>query len=680
MTITRNQLRLPLLAVSVLLLQSCNKTEKDQPMLSGIIKKNMDTLVKPGDNFEAYVNGAWIKNNKIPADKASFGAFDMIYDKSQEDVKAIIETAAKSNAADGTDEQKIGDFYASYMDQKGRDASGVAPLQGEFKLIDAIANYSDLAAYFGHANRIGILIPFSLGIQQDFKDPNQYIMMTWQGGIGLPEKEYYSLQDAKSKEIRSQYVKHIERILALGGLPNATESAVKIMALETSLAANHMRKEDTRDMAALYNKYATADLKQLMPDFDWNAFLKNAGLESQKNIVVSQIAYTKALNNLIKNTPIDTWKTYLKWGVIHGSATILNSAIDQENFSFYGKTLNGMQEQRPQWRRAVTVVGDNLGEVVGKEYVKKHFPPEAKERMVAMVKNLLKAYEESIKKLDWMSPETKKQALVKISKFNPKIGYPDTWRDYSKLKVTKNDLYGNVTRATEFEYNRNLDKLGKPVDKKEWGMTPQTVNAYYNPGLNEIVFPAAILQPPFFDLNVDDAVNYGGIGAVIGHEIGHGFDDQGATFDGDGTMRDWWTAKDLEAFKQKTGALAGQYSEFKVFPDLNVNGPFTLGENIGDLGGLSIAIKAYEMSLNGKKAPVLDGFTGEQRVFLGWGQVWLNKDREEALRSQVASDPHSPSKFRINGTVRNIPEFYKAFNIKPTDSLYLAPEKRVKIW
>jgi len=673
-------LRLSLIAASVLLLQACNKSEKEQPTLSGIIKKNMDTLVKPGDNFEAYVNGTWLKNTKIPEDKSSFGAFDAIYDKSQEDVKDIIETAAKSNAAEGSDEQKIGDFYASYMDTKGRDAKGIAPIADEIKSIDAIANYSDLAAHFGEANRTGTLAPFSFGIQQDFKDPNHYIMMSWQGGIGLPEREYYILQDAKSKEIRSQYVKHIETMLALAGIENAAANASKIMALETLLASSHMKKEDTRNTAALYNKYAVADLKQLMPDFDWAAFMKSAQLDNLKNVVISQVAYTKALNNIIKSTPLDTWKIYLKWGVIHRSATELNSALDKENFAFYGKILYGINEQRPQWRRAVEAVNGNLGEVVGKEYVKKHFPPEAKERMVTLVKNLLKAYEESIKKLDWMSPDTKKQALEKINKFNPKIGYPDHWRDYSKLKIDKADLYGNYRKATAFEYQRNLDKLGKPVDKTEWGMNPQTVNAYYNPGLNEIVFPAAILQPPFFDLNVDDAVNYGGIGAVIGHEIGHGFDDQGATFDGDGMMRDWWTAGDLEAFKKKTGALAGQYSAFKVFPDLNVNGAFTLGENIGDLGGLSIAIKAYKMSLNGKEAPVLDGFTGEQRVFLGWGQVWLNKDREQALRSQVAADPHSPSKFRVNGTVRNIPEFYKAFNVKPTDSLYLAPEKRVKIW
>ncbi len=676
----RNKLQVCLLAASVLALHSCKKSDADQPMQSGIIKTNMDTLVRPGDNFEAYVNGSWLKKTKIPADKSSYGAFDMLYDKSQDDVKAIIEAAAKSGGAEGSNEQKIGDFYASFMDQKTRDAKGIAPLQPEFKAIDAIASYNDLARFFGQANRDGNMYPFNISVQQDFKKPNEYILMTWQYGLALPEREYYLLTDAKSKEIRDKYLVHVQNMLTLAQIADPSANAAKILALETQIAQAHMKKEDTRNTAALYNKFSIADLKTLMPDFDWNAYLTAAGLQNEKDIVVSQVAYTKALNNIIKNTPLEVWKTYLKWGVLHGAATSLTTAIDQENFAFYGKTLYGIETQREQWRRAVETVNSNLGEIVGKEYVAKHFPPQAKERMVKLVDNLLKAYAESIKKLDWMSPETKKQALEKVRKFNPKIGYPNKWRDYSSLKIAKNDLYGNMQRATQFEYQRDLDKLGKPVDKDEWGMSPQTVNAYYNPSLNEIVFPAAILQPPFFNLEADDAVNYGGIGAVIGHEIGHGFDDQGATFDGDGVMRDWWTAKDLESFQKRTAALVEQYNNFKVLDDLNVNGQFTLGENIGDLGGLSIAFKAYKMSLNGKPSPVLDGFTGEQRVFLGWGQVWLNKDREAALRNQVASDSHSPSKFRINGTIRNIPEFYEAFNVKPGDSLYIAPEKRVKIW
>ena len=662
---------------AVVLMVSCAKKEE---LTSGINKKNMDTKVKPGDNFANYVNGAWMKTMKIPADKASYGAFDMLYDQSQKDVKAIIEEAAKSNAADGTDEQKIGDYYASFMDRKGRNAKGTTPIQSEMKTIDAIANYNDLASFFGTANRTGVSIPFNISVYTDFKDPTKNILITWQGGIGLPEKEYYTSTDPKMADIRKKYVAHVEKMLQLGGLENPAENAAKIMALETSIASQHMRKEDTRDMMKLYNKYATADLKTLMPDFNWTAMLTKASVEKEKSIVVTQVDYIKSLNNIIKSTPIDTWKIYLKWGLINKSASLLTAELDNQNFEFYSKTLNGTEKQEEDWKRAVSTVNGGLGEVVGKVYVEKHFSPEAKERMVTMVKNLLKAYAESIKKLDWMSPATKKEALKKVDKFMIKIGYPDKWRDYSSLKIAKNDLYGNSQRATEFEYQRNLNKLGKPVDRTEWGMNPQTVNAYYNPSLNEIVFPAAILQPPFFDLKADDAVNYGAIGAVIGHEIGHGFDDQGSTFDGNGVLKNWWTDADLTAFKSKTGALIAQYNSFKAFSDLSVNGTFTLGENIGDLGGLSIAIKAYKESLGGKEAPVMDGFTGMQRVFLGWGQVWGEKSREEALRSQIARDPHSPAKFRINGVVRNVPEFYEAFNIKPTDSLYLAPEKRVKIW
>lgn len=662
--------------LAALSLASCSQKE----LTSGINKKNMDTLVKPGDNFAMYVNGTWMKTAKIPADKSSYGAFDMLYDQSQKDVKAIIEEAAKGNNAEGTDEQKIGDYYASFMDRKGRDAKGIAPIQPELKAIDAIASYDDLAAYFGKANRAGVDIPFSVSVMSDFKDPTKHTLITWQGGLGLPEREYYLATDAKMTDIRQKYVAHIEKMFQLTNMPNPAESAAKIMALETALASQQMKKEDTRDIVKLYNAYAVKDLKTLMPDFNWTAMLKNAGVDSEKKLVVTQVDYTKNLNNLIKNTPIDTWKTYLKWGVINGSAGLLTTALDKQNFEFYGKNLYGTESQQEDWKRAVEMVNGGLGEVVGKVYVKKHFSPEAKERMTQMVKNLLKAYAESIKTLDWMSAATKKEALKKVDNFMIKIGYPDKWRDYSALKIVKTDLYGNATRATEFEYNRNLAKLGKPVDRAEWGMNPQTVNAYYNPSLNEIVFPAAILKPPFFDLNADDAVNYGGIGAVIGHEIGHGFDDQGSAFDGTGTMKNWWTPQDLAAFKKRTSALVAQYNSFKAFPDLNVNGEFTLGENIGDLGGLSIAIKAYKATLNGKEAPVMDGFTGMQRVFLGWGQVWAEKIREEALRSQIAGDPHSPALFRVNGTVRNIPEFYEAFNIKPTDSLYLAPEKRVKIW
>jgi putative endopeptidase len=664
--------------VSILLIAtSCQKKED---LISGIVQKNMDTLVKPGDDFNKFVNGNWEKVTQIPADKSSYGAFYILDDQSKKDVKAIIEEAAKANNTIGSDEQKIGDFYASFTNRKTRDSKGISPIQPEFAKIDAIKNYTDLATYFGHANRLGLKSPFEISVLNDFKDPTKYIAITWQDGLGLPDRDYYLAKDAKMVEIRTKYIAHLEAMMKLAGLENPAEKAKAIIALETTLAANQMKKEDTRDIQKLYNPYTVADLKTLMPDFDWSAMLKESGFNKEKKIVIAQVEYTKSLNNIIKSTPIDTWKTYLKWGVIDNASASLTTELDNQNFDFFGKTLYGTEKQEEDWKRGVRTVNNNLGEIVGKVYVKKHFSPEAKEKMTDLVKNLLKAYAESIKKLDWMTEATKKEALKKVDKFMIKIGYPDTWKDYSKVTIDKSDLYGNIERATAFEYQRNLDKLGKPVDRTEWGMTPQTVNAYYNPSLNEIVFPAAILQPPFFDINADDAVNYGGIGAVIGHEIGHGFDDQGSTFDGDGAMKNWWLPADLKAFKEKTNALVGQYNEFKAFPDLNVNGTYTLGENIGDLGGLSIAIKAYKMSLNGKEAPVLDGYTGIQRVFLGWGQVWAEKSREKALRSQIATDPHSPANFRVNGVVRNVPEFYEAFNIKPTDKLYLAPEKRVKIW
>lgn len=658
---------------------SCNQSET-KDLASGILKQNMDTLVKPGDDFDAYVNGGWMKKNEIPSDKSSYGIDAILSDEAQSNVKKIIEEASKSNAAKGSNEQKIGDFYNSYMDQKGRDAKGISPIKPEFDKIASIKTYDDLYAYFGYANTRGTMSPFSVSVMEDLKDPNTHMLITWQEGIGLPEREYYLLQDAKSKEIREKYKAHVASVLNLAGVADAQNKATLVLNLETAMASAHWTKEDTREATKMYNPQTAEQLKALMPGFNWKAFYDKARIPNPKQLVVAQPSYLKAVDALIRTTPIETWKTWLTWTVIHDNAGILNSELDQENFNFYGKVLSGAQKQREQWRRAVSSVNSNLGEIVGEQYVKRHFTPEAKERMSELVKNLLKAYEESIKELTWMTEETKKQALDKLHKFTPKIGYPDKWKDYSKLTVEPGDLYGNTHRANEFEYNRMLDKIGKKVDRGEWGMTPQTVNAYYNPSLNEIVFPAAILQPPFFDLNADDAVNYGSIGAVIGHEIGHGFDDQGSTFDGDGVLRNWWTEQDRKAFEERTAALVKQYDGFQVFPDLNVNGQFTLGENIGDLGGLAISLRAYKISLAGKPSPKIDGFTGEQRFFIGYAQSWLIKQREESLRTQVASDPHAPAHFRVNGIVRNTPEWYEAFNVKPGDSLYLAPEQRVKIW
>ena len=647
---------------------------------SGLLLENMNTEVRPGDDFNAYVNGTWIDTNEIPADRASNSVGLIVHEEATANVKTIIEEAADGDFAKGTDEQKVGALYASYMDMETRNKLGVTPLEPEFSRINTLENHGQLAAYFAEANKLGIDLPFALAQYVDFKDPNTYMMYTWQAGLGLPDREYYFEEGERSEEIRRAYVSHMETMFAKAGLANGEDAAKMIMALETRMAAEHMKKEKTRDMVALYNKIPLDELPELMPDFAWDEYLATAAISGIDGLVVTQLDHMRALNDIIKDTSMDDWKTYLTWKVLDANAGLLNAELDQQNFEFYSKTLRGIEEPLPRWKRAVGNVNNNLGEVVGKVYVARHFPPEAKEQMLKLVNNLIKAYEISIKELDWMGDETKAQALDKLSKFTPKIGYPDNWEDYSRLEIVEDDLVGNMQRSALFVYEKNLARQGGPVDKSEWAMTPQTVNAYYNPPLNEIVFPAAILQPPFFDLNADDAVNYGSIGAVIGHEIGHGFDDSGSTFDGDGVLRNWWTDKDKAEFEKRTARLIDQYSEFKPFDDLNVNGEFTLGENIGDLGGLSIALLAYNLSLDGKEAPVLDGFTGEQRVFIGYAQGWLGKSRDEALREQINTDPHSPRQYRVNGAVRNIPEFYEAFDIAETDALYLAPEDRVKIW
>lgn len=657
-----------------------NKTNKQATLGSGVFQENMDNSVKPGDDFNAYVNGKWMASANIPDDKASVGIGQELSDKAQEDVKLIIDESSKGGFAKGSDEQKVGDLYNSYLNMEKRNELGMSPLKPAFTKIDAITNQTDLAIYFASSNKLGYNQPFALGQYVDLKNPKTYMIYTWQAGLGLPDKDYYFKEGEKSQSLRDKYLIHLEKMHQLAGLDKPKQSAQMIYNLEKSLATSHLEKEKTRDMVALYTKVPLDELTGIMPDFAWQAYLTEAGFNDIDGLVITQIDYMKALNEVIKNTSIDDWKTYLKWQAVSANATRLTADLDQQDFEFNIKTLYGATEQRPMWRRAVSVVNQDLGEVIGKVYVKRHFSPQAKAQMLEMVDYLLLAYEQSIKDLDWMSDETKVQALDKLSKFTPKIGYPDKWRDYSKLTIDANDYFGNRERSALVLYQQTLDKQNLPVDRSEWGMNPQTVNAYYNPPLNEIVFPAAILQPPFFDLTVEGATNYGGIGAVIGHEIGHGFDDAGSTFDGDGVLRDWWTASDKSQFKERTNALVAQYDSFAVFPDLNVNGTFTLGENIGDLGGLSIAMKAYKLSLKGKPSPTLDGFTGEQRVLIGWAQSWRKIQREEVLRQQVGTDPHSPAKFRVNGTVSNVPEFYNAFAVDANDALYLSETERVKIW
>jgi putative endopeptidase len=675
-------------AAALLVLAACSQEQPasqqvadEAPALkSGINLEAMDTSVRPGDDFFSYVNGTWVEETEIPADKPSYGVGYMLYEEAQENVKAIIETSATGDFAKGTDEQKVGDLYKSYMDMEARNANGVKPLQPLLDQIDALENHDDLAVFMANAGRRGIEMPLYVNQFEDLKDPKHYAMNVFQGGLGLPDREYYFNEDEKSEETRAKYLAHIEKMFDLAGFDGGAAAASTIMALETRIAGKHIKKEDARNWAGNYNKVAITDLGDIMPRFNWDGYLDEAGIADIGSVVIYMTGYLGELDEIIQATDIDTWKSYLRWATLNTMAGRLSAELDDQNFDFYSRTLSGVEEQPPMWRRGVNVVNGSLGEVVGKVYVNKHFPPEAKARMLELVGNLIGAYEKSIKELEWMGDETRAEALDKLSKFTPKIGYPDEWRDYSAITIEPDDLAGNLERAALAEYQRQVNRQGGPVDKNEWGMSPQTVNAYYNPAGNEIVFPAAILQAPFFDLAADDAVNYGSIGAIIGHELGHGFDDKGSTFDGDGALRNWWTDEDRAEFEKRTDRLVTQYDEFAPFDDLHVNGTFTLGENIGDLGGVSIALLAYKLSLDGKEAPVIDGFTGEQRVLLGYAQGWRSKSRDEALRRRIQTDPHSPPVYRTNGVVRNVPEFYEAFDVKKGDALYLAPEERVKIW
>ncbi|HUS23811.1 MAG TPA: M13-type metalloendopeptidase, partial [Candidatus Binatia bacterium] len=591
----------------------------------------------------------------------------------------IEESAKKTDKAAGSDEQKVGDLYASYMDEARAEELGLKPLEAELARIDAVKSAADLAPLMGHLGRISVTTPIAGYVNQDDKDPTQYIVILFQSGLGLPDRDYYLQDDARFKELRTQYVQHIEKTLALAGDKDAAKSAKAIFALETALAKSHWNRVDSRDSDKTYNKYEIAKLKTLSPAFDWEAFAKESGITSGAVIVSQPSAFTGFAEQVGK-TPLPVWKSYFRYHLVDDYAPALSKAFVDESFAFNRKALRGIQENRPRWKRGVEAVENSLGESVGKIYVAKYFPPEAKARMEKLVANLMEAYRQSISQLDWMSDETKQKALAKLAKFTPKIGYPNKWRDYSGLTVARDDLVGNLMRASEFEYAFQIGKLGKPIDRDEWHMTPQTVNAYYTPNMNEIVFPAAILQPPFFNMDADDAVNYGGIGAVIGHEIGHGFDDQGSKFDGDGAMKSWWTDADRKQFEVRTKALIEQYNAYEPVKGYKVNGALTIGENIGDLGGASIAYKAYKLSLGGKQAAVIEGFTGDQRFFIGWAQVWRSLMREPAMIELVKTNPHSPPEFRAKGAVANVPEFYAAFDVKPGDGMYLPPEKRVKIW
>ena len=660
--------------------QSADKTPTAVPKLvSGIDQRSFDLSVRAQDDLFRHVNGTWLKEFEIPADKSNYGSFTKLAEEADKNVKTIIEDASKGNPIKGSNEQKVGDLYKSYMNVERLESLGLSPLSDDLAKIDNIKNVSDLSEYIAYA-QIMTETPFYVYVYIDDKQPDTYITQMGQDGLGLPNRDYYLKDDEKSEVLRGKYRQHVSKMFGLAGFKNADAMAKTVMTIETQLATAQWPKEKLRDPVAAYNKLEWSELKDLMPNLDWQRWRDEAMLSSMDKALVAQPDYFAKVNTLLADISINDWKTYYKWHLLTNAAPYLTKALDEENFSFYGTVLSGVTEQEPRWKRGVGTINGVLGEVVGEIYVAKHFKPEAKEKMQALVENLREAYRQGIVELEWMGDATKKQALDKLNKFTPKVGYPDKWKDYSKLEITADDLLGNLTRATIVETKRNREKLGQPIDKTEWGMNPQTVNAYYNPALNEIVFPAAILQPPFFDLDADDAVNYGGIGAVIGHEMGHGFDDQGSQYDGNGKLQNWWTEQDLAEFKKRTNKLVSQYDAFTVLDGVHLNGEFTQGENIGDLSGLTIAYKAYQLAKKNSPAPIIDGHTGDQRVFLGWAQIWGRKYRDEELLRRIDTDPHSPSEFRTNGIVMNMPEFYEAFDVKDGDKLYLPEEQRVKIW
>ena len=656
---------------------------------SGIDLTHLDPDVRPQDDLFGHLNGRWLAGYAMPADRATDGAFRALYDQAEEHVRDIITEAAAANAEVGTDEQRVGHLYASFLDEQALEARGLKPLREELATIDAAQGPDALAGVIGRLQRTGVGGPVGLYIDTDSKNSSRYLVHLYQSGLGLPDESYY--RDDQHAAILGAYPRHIATMFALvfgGTADEYAERAGRIVALETKLAAAHWDVVRRRDADLNYNLRTFAELTEQSQGFDWGSWVAALGVPegSVAELVVRQPDYLISFAGLWSSADLADWQDWARWRLIHARAGVLTGALVEADFDFYGRTLSGTEQIRERWKRAVSLVESLMGDAVGRLYVQRHFPPEAKARMDVLVENLREAYRVSIADLEWMTPETRRRALAKLDKFTPKIGYPKNWRDYSDLVIHRDDLYGNVIRGTELEFDREVAKLGGPVDRDEWFMTPQTVNAYYNPGMNEIVFPAAILQPPFFDAEADDAANYGGIGAVIGHEIGHGFDDQGAKYDGDGNLVDWWTDADRAEFTTRTTKLIEQYDAF-VPRDLecrdeapHVNGAFTVGENIGDLGGLSIALLAYRLSLGGQEPPVIEGMTGVQRVLLGWTQVWRTKSREAEAIRRLATDPHSPPEFRCNGVVRNIDAFYEAFDVGPDDALYLEPQQRVRIW
>ena len=652
----------------------------DTPSGWGFSTANLDKSCKPCDDFYKFAMGGWMKNNPIPADRPAWSTSAELQEKNLAQLRQITEVSAAANASRGSNEQKVGDFYASCMDTAAIEAAGVKPLAGELGAIEAMNDRNALLAQVAALHKEGIQAVFDFSSTQDFADSTKVIGDADQGGLGMPDRDYYLRDDDRSKQLRTDYVAHITKMFQLAG-DSAEKSAAEartVMNIETSLAKASLTNVQLRDPQANYHKLSTAQLKELTPDWSWESFFAAVNLPGLPETNIGQPDFFKEMNRQLTATPLADWKPYLRWHVLHAAAPGLSDNFVQENFNFYGKRLSGTAELQPRWKRCVQSVNRNVGEALGQVYVERFFPPAAKAHALEMVHNLLAALRSDIPTLSWMSPETKKAAIAKMEAFNIKIGYPDKWRDYSKLDIERTSYAANIRRATTFENSRELAKIGKPVDRNEWGMTPPTVNAYYNPTMNEIVFPAGILQPPFYDPKSDDAINYGGMGAVIGHEVSHGFDDQGSQFDPQGNLRNWWTADDRKNFDTRATCVEKQFDTYEVEPGLHQNGKLVLGESIGDLGGLSIAYAAYEKSLEGKPRKEIEGFTPEQRFFLGWAQVWGANQRPEAARLQANTNPHPLARFRGNGPLSDMDAFAAAFGCKKGDAM--VREQSCKIW
>lgn len=652
----------------------------DSPPTSGIALDELDPAIRPQDDLYRHVNGKWIARTEIPSDKARYGSFYLLAEEAERAVRDIIVEA--QSAEPGTEARKVGDLYASFLDEERVQALGATPIAESLAEARAVTSIPSLLETLGRLERGGSAGFFQLYVDNDPGQPDRYLVFLEQAGLGLPDESYY--REEQFAEIRGKYTEFVERMLGLAGLDDAGARAARVIALETEIASHHWDNVASRDSEKTYNPMRWSAVAELVGEVDLDAWLTALGAPERSfdEVVVRQPDFVTGLATTLRDENLDAWRDWLSWQVIRSNAAYLSEEFVEANFDFYGRTLTGTPEMRARWKRGVSLVEGSLGEVVGHIYVDRHFPETAKTAMDELVANLVEAYRQSITALEWMSDDTKRRALDKLEKFTPKIGYPVKWRDYSALETDPTDLIGNVRAAGEFEFQRELGKIGQPLDRDEWFMTPQTINAYYNPGFNEIVFPAAILQFPFFDAGRDSAANYGAIGAVIGHEIGHGFDDQGSKYDGDGRLTDWWTPADREAFEERTSVLIEQYNALapEQVPDAHVNGALTIGENIGDLGGLAIAWKAYLISLAGERPPIVDDLTGAERFFLSWAQAWQAKARDEEVRRLISIDPHSPNEFRCNQIVRNIDEFYETFGVTEQDSLWLDPKDRVTIW